>query len=258
MTVSLDRVLAYLDPAQQRQQSAVDVNLDPPKIFYSSKPAILVITLGEPQLQSVDDNQKDLMFVANTNWDIFFDTEGVGYYLLNQESWLTTKDLIKGPWTAAVTLPGALSSLPANENWDDVRKQIPGKPDKNPPLVLISTEPAELILTQGEPKYIHIPGTKLLRMSNTDSVVFYDSGDRNNYFLVAGRWFRAAKLDGPWSVASNNLPAEFSKIPDSDPSAFVKASVPGTIDARRCGSVGFYSCYHYHRCQYAPKVAGEL
>ena len=232
MTVSLDRVLAYLDPAQQRQQSAVDVNLDPPKIFYSSKPAILVIILGEPQLQSVDANQKDLMFVANTNWDIFFDTEGVGYYLLNQESWLTTKDLIKGPWSTAVTLPGALTSLPANENWDDVRKQIPGKPDKNPPLVLISTEPAELILTQGEPKYNHIPGTKLLRMSNTDSVVFYDSGDRNNYFLVAGRWFRAAKLDGPWSVASNNLPADFSRIPDSDPSAFVKASVPGTIDAK--------------------------
>jgi len=232
MTVSLDRILAYIDPAQQRQQAAVELNLDPPKIFSSNKPAILVLLQGEPQLQAVDANQKDLMFVANTNWDIFYDAVTQRYYLLNQESWLATKDLVKGPWDSTATLPAGMSSLPDDDNWADVRKRIPGKPEKNPPVVLVSTEPAELILTQGEPKFNPIPGTSLLRMTNTESVVFYNAGDGKQYFLTAGRWFRATSLDGPWTSASTDLPADFAKIPDNDPAAFVKASVPGTTEAK--------------------------
>ena len=46
MTVSLDRILTYLEPEKQSVQQSVDLNLDPPKIFYSAKPAILVIFLG--------------------------------------------------------------------------------------------------------------------------------------------------------------------------------------------------------------------
>ena len=172
------------------------------------------------------------MFVANTNWDIFYDAVTQRYYLLNQESWLTTRDLIKGPWDSTTTLPAGMSSLPNDDNWADVRQRMPGKPEKNPPQCLVTTEPAELILTQGEPKYSPIPGTSLLRMSNTEAVVFYNAGDGKHYFLTAGRWFRATSLDGPWSSASTDLPADFAKIPDNDPSAFVKASVPGTTEAK--------------------------
>jgi hypothetical protein len=231
VSVSLDRILPYLDPAQQQQQPAVELNMDPPKIFFSSKPTIMVMILGEPKLQPVDTKKNDLMFVTNTNWDIFYDTPMQQYYLLNQESWLTTKDLGNGPWMPATSLPAAMSSLPADENWADVRKQIPGKPDKNPPVVLISKEPAELILTKGAPTYTPISGTKLLRVNNTESVVFLNSGE-GYYFLTAGRWFRAASMDGPWTNASNDLPADFAKIADNDPAAFVKASVPGTTEAK--------------------------
>jgi hypothetical protein len=232
MTVSLDRVLAYLDPAQQQLQPPVPLNLDPPKIFHSKKPAILVMILGEPQLQAVVKDSSELMFVANTNWDIFYDTGEKRYSLLNQESWLSSTDLINGPWTAAQSLPKGLSTLPADDNWAEVRKNIPGKPDNNPPLVLVSQEPAELILTRGEPAYTPIPDTRLLRLSNTDSPVFLNSGDGNTYFLAAGRWFRAPSLDGPWISAGSDLPADFARIPDNDPSAFVKASVPGTTEAK--------------------------
>ena len=127
MTISLDRILPYLDPEQQSQQHAVELNLDPPKIFYSSKPAILVIFLGEPQLQPVVKDKNDLMFAVNTNWDVFYDTAGKQYYLLNGDSWLTATDAVKGPWTPATSLPAGLSSLPADDNWADVRQHVPGK-----------------------------------------------------------------------------------------------------------------------------------
>ena len=53
ITVSLDRVLTFLDADSAAVQKQVDVNLDPPKIFYSEKPAVLVIFMGEPQFKPV-------------------------------------------------------------------------------------------------------------------------------------------------------------------------------------------------------------
>jgi hypothetical protein len=232
VTVSLDRVLAYLDPAQQPQQPAVELNLDPPKLFYSQKPAILVMFLGEPQLKPVEKDKTDLMFAANTNWDVFYDATGQRYYLLNGNNWLATSDAMKGSWAPAGVLPAGLSSLPQDENWADVRQQVPGKRDPNPPVVFVSTEPAELLITKGEPSFTPIAGTKLMRIANTETPVFLFSGDKNYYILVAGRWFRSAGLNGPWTVASKDLPQDFSMIPDSDPASFVKASVPGTTAAK--------------------------
>ncbi len=231
ITISLDRVLAYLNVAEQRTQHPVEVNLDPPQIFYSRQPAILVIFLGEPQFKPVETNRTDLLFALNTNWDLFYDTASQRYYLLNQDQWLTAPD-VKGPWTATQNLPTSLFSLPANDNWADVRANLPAKRAKAAPVVFVSTQPAELILTRGDPTYSPIPGTRLLRVANTEDVLFRNSGDEKFYFLVAGRWFRAPSLDGPWSAASKDLPADFARIPENDPAAFVKASVPGTRDAQ--------------------------
>ncbi len=231
LKVSLDRILAYLEPDQHPLQHAVDLNLDPPKIFHSTKPAILVIFLGEPRLQPVEKDTMDLMFAVNTNWDVFYDTDGQKYYLLNGDTWLASANSVTGPWTSAGTLPAGLSSLPQDDNWADVRQQIPGKRDKNPPVVFVSTEPAELLLTKGEPNFSPISGTKLMRVSNTDTPLFHFLGNKQYYLLVAGRWFSAAGLGGPWVAASSNLPGDFARIPDNDPAAFVKASVPGTQNA---------------------------
>ena len=105
LTVSLDRILPYLDPAKQPQQQAVELNLDPPKIFFSSRPAILVMFMGEPQLQPVVKDRNDLMFAVNSNWPVFFDASGQRYYLLNGDNWLMAADAVKGPWTPAGALP---------------------------------------------------------------------------------------------------------------------------------------------------------
>ncbi len=232
MNVSLERVLAYLDPEQQTLQHAVSLDLNPPKIFHSEQPAILVMILGEPQLKPVIQGKADPMFVINTNWDILYDTGGQSYYLLNQPGWLTTKDLLKGPWLPTTSLPADFSTLPQDENWSEVRQYIPGKAEKLATRVFVSTEPAELLLTQGAPTYAPIPGTKLMRINNTEAAIFLHAGEGKYYFLTAGRWFRAPGLDGPWTVASKDLPGDFSLIPDNDPAAFVKASVPGTEDAK--------------------------
>lgn len=231
-TLSLDRVIAYLDPKQQPVQPAVDVSLAPPKIFSSTTPAILAMFMGEPQFKPVETNRTDLLFAVNINWDVLYDSASRQYYLLNGEGWLTAPDVLKGPWVPATTLPASIYSLPNSENWAEARKRLPGKPGRVAPTVFVTTEPAELIVTDGAPSYLPVRGTKLLRVNNTASVLFLHSGDGKLYFLVAGRWFRGASLNGPWSAASKDLPPDFALIPDDDPAAFVKASVPGTREAQ--------------------------
>ncbi len=231
ITVSLDRVLACLNPSQAARQRPVDVSLAPPRIFYSAQPAILVMFLGTPQFKPVAPNQTGLLFALNSNWDVFYDTAGQQYYLLNQSNWLAAAT-VQGPWSPAQNLPPSFASLPANGNWANVRQNIPGQPAASAPAVFVSTQPAELILTQGDPSYTPVTGTHLMRVANTDSTLFLNSGDQQFYYLVAGRWFRAPGLNGPWTPATKNLPADFSQIPDGDPAALVKSSVPGTHDAQ--------------------------
>jgi hypothetical protein len=231
MTISLDRVLAYLDPAQHSTQPPVEVNLDPPTIFYSRRPAILVMFMGEPQFKPVETNRTDVLFALNTNWDVLYDAATQRYYLLNGDNWLVASD-VKGPWTPATSLPTSFWTLPASENWAEVRAHLPGQKAKVTATVFVTTQPAELIVTEGDPKYRSIQGTSLRHVANTDAIVFRNSSDAKFYFLVAGRWFRAASLEGPWSAASRDLPADFARIPDHDPAAFVKASVPGTREAK--------------------------
>ena len=225
LEISLDRVLAYMETDEVAQRS-VQVDLNPPVIFFSDKPAILINFRGEPKFKPVPDT--GLMFAVNANWDMLMDPTGGKYYLLNKESWLIGADPLKGPWQAATQLPGAFGKLPATDDWKDLRAAIPGKLASQVPVIFASTKPAEIIITDGEPQYSAIADTQLMAVSNTESPLFLCNTDGNHYFLVAGRWFRAKTLQGPWEAATTSLPKDFAKIPADDPRSFALASVPGT------------------------------
>jgi hypothetical protein len=68
--ISVERVMADLERSKV-QAKTVAVKNDPPQIFYSTSPAILLTTQGEPVLAPIE--KTDLQFVVNTNWDLFFD-----------------------------------------------------------------------------------------------------------------------------------------------------------------------------------------
>lgn len=225
MTVSLDRIIAelHVDASQIRTS---EVQLNPPKIFASEKPAVLVMFLGKPRFRLVGDT--GLMAAVNTNWDLFLDTSTGTHYLLVNDSWLTTNDLASGSWTPANRLPEGLSKLPADENWSEVKAAIPGKHSTDVPMIILSHEPAELVVTAGPPEMEPIPGTKLMVVTNTESDLFYKTDEKRFYLLAAGRWFRADSLTGPWDAASASLPGDFKRIPEDSDAGDVLASVPGT------------------------------
>lgn len=226
--ISLDRMMAEIDSNKTSAQ-AIQVKNDPPQIFYSTTPAVLLIVQGSPVLNPIE--KTDLQSVVNTNWDLFFEKSKKQYYLLTGNTWLTSANL-QGPWTGTRTLPKDMSKLPAGQNWDDVKKMVPPPaPSGALPHVFFSSTPAELIFVKGSPVYTRVTGTNLLYVANTDNDLFLDNAEQQYYVLLSGRWFRAKSFQGPWTYASNTLPKDFSKIPEGSPKARVLASVPGTVEA---------------------------
>ncbi len=228
-TASLDRIIAYM-PKPQSVKTAALKN-DPPFIFVSYTPAILLGIDGEPVFSDISNT--DLKYVVNTMWPLFTDKNKTQYYLLVNNLWLSAGDL-HGPWTRVSKLSKEFSKLPDSGRFSDVKKMIPPPQVASPiiPQVFYSTVPAEVILFDGQPAYTPIPGTQLGYANNTDSPIFLYGATQTYYYLAAGRWFSAQNLAGPWAFASLNLPADFANIPLSSPASAILASVPGTNQAK--------------------------
>jgi hypothetical protein len=228
--VSLDRIIADMDH-EKSQPQAVDVKNDPPPIFYSNSPAIILMVEGDSAIMAPIE-KTDLAYIVNTNWDIFFDKKQKNYYLLLNNIWLTSKDYKSG-WVQTKTLPKDMSKLPSEENFDAVKKMIPPPTTSGSvPKIFFSDRPAEMILLKGSPVYSKISGTSLLYVTNTDNDLFLDNTTKQFYILLSGRWYRAASAEGPWTFTSNEVPADFSKIPENSEKGHVLSSVPGTMEAR--------------------------
>lgn len=228
--IALDRVLANLDKSQIIPRNVEGLKADPPAIFFSKTPAVIVNLDGEPIWSPIRDN--DLEFAVNTNWDLFRHGPSGTLYLRNDDAWLRASD-VKGPWTAADTLPQSFSRLPDEEDWKDAKAALPGRRlnAARVPGVFVSFTPGELILLTGEPNYLLVEGTGLLWVSNTESDVFRLGETGPVFYLVAGRWFSAPDFTGPWTFATPSLPEDFKKIPLEHDRSRVLASVPGTDQA---------------------------
>jgi hypothetical protein len=130
-------------------------------------------------------------------------------------------------------LPADISKIPDQPNWADVKKAIPPSTSAGGtvPKVFYSNDPAEIITFKDKPVYAKIPHTQLSYATNTESNVFFQSGENQYYYLVSGRWFRAKSLEGPWTFATTDLPADFAQIPPNSVASRVLVSVPGTDEA---------------------------
>jgi len=203
LEVDLDAMIANVEQSAVMSQG-VKVNLDPPPIFYSEGPAVMVAFMGEPDFKAVDPKTNKVLFALNTNWDILMDVASSTYYLLIEDGWVKTQDLVKGPWAVVDKLPASFSTLPNDENWADVKKALNPKPFETVPKVFVSKQPGELIETEGKPAMSPISGTKLMYITNTESDIFFLSTDSNYYYLVEGRWFRSKAYNFP-SLSQNSF-----------------------------------------------------
>jgi len=221
----LDVILSYIAPEAKLPEEP-GLSFDPPPIFYSSTPAVLLITDGEPLLAPIADTK--LQYAVNTNWDLFRyrDKE---WYLRSESRWLRNTTL-SGEWKYDKSLPRDFKKLPDDGNWADAKAAIPPvEGDKSVPTVFVSDRAAELIVTDGKPSYITVGGPGLEYVDDTDSDLF--RYEKKFYYLVSGRWFSADLLRGPWTHVKE-LPEIFTTIPEDHKKGHVLAAVPGSDEAR--------------------------
>ena len=230
LAVSLDYLLAALVQSGQSATSTT-LNSTPPTIFMSEQPARLVQFDGAPAFAPVAGT--NIQYAVNTNWPLLRTSDSAAMYLLDSTGWLTSETLETGVWLYADQLPASFASLPDTPEWKDVRQSLNAPAGGGAPLlVYVSTTPAELITIVGEPQYQQVQGTGIYTVTNTSSLVFWDGYAKAYYYLVAGRWFRADSLNGPWAFATGSLPADLANVPPDGPLAAILASVPGTAEAR--------------------------
>ena len=228
LTISLDRLVASANKPTPKSVAAV--RNDPPAIYFSYKPAILLQLNGDPVKVPVANTQ--LETIVNANWPLFLDKSTSNYYLFNGTGWMVSANPMTG-WATTATLPAEVTKLAADPNWKDLKPFIPPPAGSaaNAPAVFASSSPAEVVVFSGKPAFAPIAGTQLTYATNTQSDVFKYGPTGTIYYLTSGRWFSAPTMLGPWSFASSNLPADFANIPPTSPPGRVLASVPGTPQA---------------------------
>ncbi|HEY6968765.1 MAG TPA: hypothetical protein VJA94_06160 [Candidatus Angelobacter sp.] len=241
-SISLDRLEAALAASESEQAKikGLPVKNDPPRIIAASKPSMLVLIDGNPRFRDVGGT--DLRSMLNTRATILLDTKTHKYYLNVMDGWLQATDLA-GTWSYVDKNPDSMKEITNGIRENQQARSKDNAPamslkqaqkEGKIPVIYVSVEPAELLVTEGPPQYESLPGTGLEYVKNTSANIFRNTVTQDYYVLLAGRWFRSKSLEnGPWEfVDPKNLPQKFADIPETSPKAGVLASVPGTTPAK--------------------------
>ena len=192
-----------------------------PRIIFEQVPAVLVQVDGTPEYQAIEGT--GLERVVNARPFIVRDEDAI-HYMRVGNGWMQSYTLT-GMWSVAGTVPhGAVAALA------EARRESAAAPidllessgldaamDQGaltvPPAVHVSTSRAALIVSNGEPQFAPVEGTRLHYMKNTTARVLEEPTDQELYVLVSGDWYRAWTESGPWEhVAAQDLPADISSL----------------------------------------------
>ena len=223
-TVSLDYLVTALGFEQAiTRPSASGAKPPPPDIIWATNRTVLILTDGEPVLRPLAGAAFER--VINTPELLVREKSSSRFYLASESRWFAA-DSLKGEWCLIQTPPAALAELTAAKSGNN------SPPDPQPPpRILVSTRPAELVVTDGMPDFRPVRGTTLYYAADCDNLLFLFQ-QREFYLLLSGRWFKAGSLKGPWNqVAPRDLPRDFAKISPNSPVAAALASVPDTPQA---------------------------
>ena len=225
MAIPLDIFLISLAHDVLESEENDGFNPDPPDILVADSPTIILNISGEPLVMSMGTTAYSI--IGNSNWPLLKLTESENYYLLHKQTWWKTENL-DGPWQKMAGGPAGLDTLDPEGEFSQFLAETADAGDISIHHV---TKPTELITIDGEPEIEEIEGTQGLSfVSNTQSPLFvYKS---TVYFLASGRWFATSDLQsGTWKML-RKLPGVFSNIPEDHGMGYVRASVPGTLEAR--------------------------
>jgi len=240
--ISLDEIVATLNQNHEETKLSNQFSNTPPKVMFVTRPSMLVLIDGTPKLQHNADLNVDM--VANSPFTIVKNNDGQ-FYLYGAKHWYIS---------SAATGPYSYTNGMVPDKIQQIEQQILAKAQNNNsdnnnanptnsaaesktsaiPQIIVSTVPAELIQSDGEPNFTPVNGTALLYVSNSDNDIFMDDNSQQYFVLISGRWYQTNNLNSDnWKYTpADHLPADFANIPAGSPKDNVLSSVAGTDAAK--------------------------
>lgn len=194
-----------------------------PEIIVSSTPTELITTEGEPSYKTISNT--NLLYVSNTESDLFMEINSQKYFVLISGRWYSSKSL-NGPWffVLADKLPADFAKIPESSDKAGVLANVAGTTQAKE-AVLDTYIPQTVAVDRnkkveaevkydGDPKFEKIKKTSMQYAVNTPASVIKVGGF---YYLCQDAvWYISDLPTGPWAVAVK-VPEEVYTIPPSSP-----------------------------------------
>ena len=231
----------------------------PTAILVAEEPTELISSQGPPTYTPIGGN--DLLFMSNTQSDVFLQIATQQYYVLLSGRWFVSNSL-QGPWTftASDKLPPAFAQIPTDSPKANVLASIAGtmqakdaKMDAFIPQTTAIRRDSGNGLTvsyDGDPQFVPVENTPITYASNcVDPVLCVNNG---YYCCHEAVWYRSNVAVGPWAVC-DSVPQVIYTLPPSCPVyncryVYVYDSTPDVV---YCGYLPGYTgvlCLRPHRC----------
>ncbi|MEP6750070.1 MAG: hypothetical protein ABJB86_20195 [Bacteroidota bacterium] len=250
ISISKDELQNSVNSTQQQANLSSSFNNAVPKVIYTTKPTMLVLIDGEPKMQSNSTYGVDA--VVNSPYTIVKNNDG-RFYLYGGKNWYSAPSAT-GPYNYVSDIPENLQQIEtavknsqnsssnnsgnssdgtgSNRTSSSLNDDASNNSSNTIPAIIVSTQPAELIQSDGEANFAPVESTGLLYVKNSSNDIFMDVNSQQYYVLLSGRWYRSSSLKSQWQfIPADKLPADFAKIPAGSPKDNVLASVAGTDQA---------------------------
>jgi hypothetical protein len=193
-----------------------------PTIYTAQGPAELIVFKGQPDFVPITGTA--LLWAANTSSDVLIDTANNDYYVLLSGRWFRAAAL-SGPWSFVPNnaLPVGFARIPPQSAAGAVLPTVAGTPQAQEAVISNSIPQTATVPLQGgptftpsfdgPPQFAPIAGTPLSYVANASEPLIQVGPDAY-YAVVAGVWFTAAQITGPWRIATS-VPTVIYTIPPS-------------------------------------------
>jgi hypothetical protein len=242
--------MGYKDP-QEALSPAQAAGIE---IVTTTVPSELIWTDGPEQMQTIDGT--DLLYVANTDCDIFLHIDTQTIYILVSGRWFSAPHRT-GPWTFVPPdkLPDDFSRIPADSAKGDVLAHVANTQAAKdavadtfvPQTAAISRSNYEQpeVIYDGDPDFEPVADTSISYCVNTpDSILLVDHRYYSCYHAV---WYSCDQPHGNWLLC-DHVPDVIYTLPPSCPLypcryVYVYDATPDVI---YCGYLpGYVGCYHW-------------
>jgi hypothetical protein len=264
----IESAMKEADAKNQDQGKETDANTIY-NIVVTTEPSELIQSKGEANFASVEGTS--LLYVSNTENDIFMDVNSQQYYVLLSGRWYHSKTL-SGNWqyVAADQLPAEFAKIPKGSPKDNVLASVAGTEEASDAIAEAQVPQTakvernkvhEDVQYDGDPQFEAIDGTDMYYATNTPvSVIRW----RNRYYSVDnGIWYESYNAVGPWAVCINR-PYAVALIPPRYPVYYMKyvyiydvtpdyvymGYTPGYLNAYVYGPTVVYGTGYYYRPWY--------